>query len=76
MKKSLCLVSLVFLLITPAFADYAPAPAPLMTVWGEKMTPETAWALYPRPQMQREQWTNLNGLWDYAITKREEGFPK
>ena len=47
---------------------YQPAPAPLMTVWGEKMTPETAWRDYPRPQMVRDNWVNLNGEWDYAIT--------
>ena len=50
-----------------AFA-YQPAKAPLMTEWGEKITPENAWREYPRPQMVRENWTNLNGEWDYAIT--------
>ena len=39
-----------------------------MTRWGEEITPDTAWRLYPRPQMTRENWTCLNGLWDYAIT--------
>ena len=47
---------------------YQPASAPLMTVWGEKMTPGTAWRGYPRPQMVRPSWINLNGEWDYAIT--------
>ena len=47
---------------------YQPASTPLMTKWGEKMTPETAWWEYPRPQMVRANWTNLNGEWDYAIT--------
>ncbi len=26
---------------------------------------------YPRPQFQRESWQNLNGLWNYAITKSD-----
>ena len=47
---------------------YKHAEVPLMTVWGEKITPENAWREYPRPQMARREWTNLNGLWDYAIT--------
>ena len=47
---------------------YRPAPAVLMTEWGERMTPETAWREYPRPQMVRANWTSLNGEWDYAIT--------
>ena len=42
--------------------------APMMTQWGEKVTPENAWRGYPRPQMVRENWTNLNGKWDYAVT--------
>ena len=46
----------------------AAATAALMTVWGEKVTPENAWRDYPRPQMVRENWTNLNGQWDYAVT--------
>ena len=42
--------------------------AAMMTPWGEKVTPENAWREYPRPQMVRENWTNLNGEWDYAVT--------
>ena len=38
------------------------------TSWGRKVTPENAWRSYPRPQLQRAEWQNLNGLWDYAIT--------
>lgn len=44
------------------------AAATLMTTWGEKVTPENAWREYPRPQMVRANWTNLNGQWDYAVT--------
>ncbi|RYG70950.1 glycoside hydrolase family 2 [bacterium] len=40
-----------------------------MTKWGRKVTAENAWRSYPRPQMAREQWQNLNGSWDYALTK-------
>ena len=41
----------------------------MKTVWGEKVTPENAWREYPRPQMARDAWTNLNGLWQYAVTR-------
>ena len=41
---------------------------PMLTKWGESLTPENAWSGYPRPQMVRNGWTNLNGLWEYAVT--------
>ena len=44
------------------------AVPPMLTKWGEKVTAENAWRSYPRPQMVRENWTNLNGYWDYAVT--------
>ena len=51
---------------------------PMMTEWGEKVTPENAWRGYPRPQMVRASWTNLNGEWDYAVTSVTEtpGLPE
>lgn len=42
-----------------------------MTRWAGEVTPENAWREYPRPQMVRRDWTNLNGLWDYAIVDQE-----
>ncbi len=39
----------------------------MLTRWGKRVTPANAWREYPRPQFQRQSWTNLNGLWDYAI---------
>ena len=44
------------------------ANGPMLTEWGAKVTPENAWREYPRPQMVRSAWTNLNGLWQYAVT--------
>ena len=42
--------------------------ATLLTSWGEGVTSENCWRDYPRPQMVRTSWTNLNGDWDYAVT--------
>ena len=44
----------------------------LVTRWGRAVTPENAWRSYPRPQMRRERWQNLNGEWDYAIRAKNE----
>ena len=43
------------------------AVGPLQTQWSSLVTPENSHPEYPRPQMVRAQWKNLNGLWDYAI---------
>ena len=40
----------------------------IKTVWAEQVTPENVWQTYPRPQLQRAEWVNLNGLWKYAVT--------
>lgn len=45
-----------------------PFVSELITQWGETVTAENAWTEYPRPQLQRDNWSNLNGNWDYAIT--------
>lgn len=56
-------------------ADWKPAPTPLMTKWGKQVAPDNAWKEYPRPQLVRKDWQNLNGLWDYAITKKGDPRP-
>jgi hypothetical protein len=47
---------------------WQPAKAPLMTRWAALVGPTNALPEYPRPQLARPDWMNLNGLWDYAIT--------
>jgi|GEM_PF-957364 len=47
---------------------WRPADNPLYTRWAKDVTPGSALSEYPRPQMVRKQWENLNGLWDYAVT--------
>jgi hypothetical protein len=49
-------------------AAWQPAKAPLMTRWAAAVGPTNALPEYPRPQLVRADWLNLNGLWDYAIT--------
>jgi len=56
-------------------AKWQPAENPLLTRWAEKLTVDNVHQEYPRPQMVREDWLNLNGLWDYAIRPRDENKP-
>ena len=44
----------------------------LKTVWGEALSESRILPEYPRPQLQRDQFTVLNGAWDYAITGSDE----
>lgn len=48
-------------------SDWQPAENPLMTRWADDVNPENPLPEYPRPQMERSKWKNLNGLWNYAI---------
>lgn len=50
--------------------EWKAAKAPLMTRWAKDVRPDKALPEYPRPQMVRKDWQNLNGLWDYAITPK------
>src|SRR5690606_4847657 len=40
----------------------------MQTRWTEKISFEHTHPEYPRPQLMRNNWTNLNGLWEYAVT--------
>ena len=50
----------------------SPFKSKLITRWGKKVTLKNVWAEYPRPQLVRKNWKNLNGQWDYAITSIEQ----
>lgn len=72
--------SIVFVLVAIRLAANAafgwhPAEGPLSTRWTKEVSPENALPEYPRPQMVREKWTNLNGLWQYAIRPAGEEKP-
>lgn len=40
-----------------------------MTRFARDVTPDNVLAEYPRPQLVREQWMNLNGVWQYEPAK-------
>ncbi len=72
------LLGLLIALSTPAghlMAQWTPEEAPIMTRWASEVTPASVHQEYPRPQMVRKDWLNLNGLWEYAISPRNEDNP-
>ncbi len=53
-----------------------PVAGRLMTRWAAEVRPDNALPEYPRPQMVRSEWLNLNGLWEYAILPAEAAMPE
>ena len=48
----------------------------MLTRWADDLDPDAPLPEYPRPQMTRQVWVNLNGRWDYAITDAKASVPK
>ena len=70
--STMAMLILAGLLSIPLFAHaWEPAAGPLKTRWAKDVSPANAHPEYPRPQMVRQEWLNLNGLWDLAITNKE-----
>jgi len=57
-------------------AEWKPVEGRIMTRWAAEVQPDLTLPEYPRPQMVREEWLNLNGLWDYAIRAKDAGRPE
>ena len=67
MKKNILLTAAALVTTLAGVAQWQPAGDRIRTQWGEKLDPQNVLPEYPRPQMVRGDWQNLNGLWDYAI---------
>jgi len=74
MKQLFLLVMCVFVLQT--FAQWKPAGDKIKTPWAEKIDVKNVLPEYPRPIMERPEWMNLNGLWEYSILKSGQTEPK
>lgn len=58
------------LLAATASAQWQLADNKISTKWAEEINPSNVLPEYPRPIMERNEWQNLNGLWNYAITPK------
>src|SRR5690606_4297652 len=71
MKKFYSLLLFVFILQSPfAFSQkkqWNLVGDKITTAWAKEVNPSQVLTEYPRPQLERENWKNLNGLWSYAI---------
>ncbi len=75
---NLVAIAVLFLMTatTPA-EEWKPAKGPLMTKWAADVRPDKGPPLpeYPRPQLVRKRWLNLNGVWQFAFAKADEAVP-
>jgi hypothetical protein len=71
-----CITHRIFFLVAIIFtfsceekysSSWHPLNGPLSTRWSADVSRDNAWPEYPSPQMVKEEWLNLNGLWEYAI---------
>ncbi len=70
MMKTQLAICLALLAIQGAHAeaqDWKQATGPLKTRWAKEVTPDNALPEYPRMQMVRKDWLNLNGLWNLKL---------
>ncbi len=76
MKRTLSTLLFAMALCCPAFSQWKPAGDKIMTEWGERLSPENVLPEYPRPIMERKDWKNLNGIWNYAVTQKGSPAPE
>ncbi|HWS01412.1 MAG TPA: hypothetical protein VN249_12395, partial [Prolixibacteraceae bacterium] len=77
MKKLKLIILLSLISITGNLFSQAwkPAGDHIKTKWADQVNPQNTLPEYPRPLLVRNDWSNLNGLWDYAILAKGNGLP-
>lgn len=74
--KNIALIIFFCTSFSLAAQDWAPVGNKIKTRWAEQVNPENVWKEYPRPQLARESWMNLNGLWKYSLQAKTLPMPQ
>lgn len=76
-RVPLLFLSLLLLGVAQAQPSWQIVPGRITTQWSANVNPANPLPEYPRPQLVRKNWQNLNGLWQYAILPKaqEETIP-
>ena len=69
MKRITAILCMALLAIATYAQQWAPVGENIKSPWAEQVNPANTLPEYPRPQMVRADWQNLNGLWNYAVTE-------
>lgn len=75
LMRSFCVTSILLIFLSVSCTpkkeiNWKITESPILTKWAEEVDPLKPWLQYPRPDMVRDAWINLNGLWDYAVTQK------
>ena len=73
--KKILLMTLSLCFTLGVFAQWKPAGDKIKTDWATQIDPANVLPEYPRPIMERGEWKNLNGLWNYAIIEKGQPVP-
>nr|WP_245930390.1 RICIN domain-containing protein [Allonocardiopsis opalescens] len=68
-------LALIAPMLTAAPAEAQPVEPPLSTPWTDEVSPDNALPEYPRPQLTRDDWLNLNGTWEWEPAEPGEAPP-
>ena len=73
--KKILLMTLSLCFTLGVFAKWKQAGDKIKTDWATQIDPANVLPEYPRPIMERGEWKNLNGLWNYAIIEKGQPVP-
>ena len=76
MRKNIFLLTFLFFVSHLQAQSWKTLEGMVKSKWATTVTLENVWQEYPRPQFERTQWKNLNGLWNFAIIKKNQVQPK
>jgi len=69
------LIGIAWLCFAASALAWTPKSAPLMTDWAHQVDPAHPLPEYPRPQLVRSEWLNLNGLWQFQASATNDAVP-
>ena len=76
MMNKLLLLTLSSLVSICSYSQWCPMEGRIQTKWTEEISINNVLPEYPRPIMERSEWMNLNGLWNYSIIDKGSHLPQ
>ncbi len=74
MKRVLAILALLTACTTPSH-DWKSAAGPLQSIYAKELDPDAPLPEHPRPQLVRERWRTLNGMWQFQPAVEHEAAP-